>query len=234
MAAYVNLLSLQLLTHGRRSDEQPEVDAPDHGQDRWTIRSAGHPGRRPYGRPITRQTALLAPRALQKDRRGEPLDTRPTVRHITRLRSRFCRHRNPIVSVDAKKRELLGNFKNAGRKWQRIPTPLTAVLCSSSSVTRPPPLPSLLPLVAPGGCRRYPNAKHLPILADTGGSNSATHGGWKDQLQQRLCDRLGLTVTVAHYPTGASKYNPIDAACSVKSARTGPPSLSPATARSSV
>src|ERR1017187_7907923 len=59
-------------------------------------------------------------------------------------------------------------------------------------------------------------------------------GGWKDQLQQRLCDRLGLTVTVAHYPTGASKYNPIDAACSVKSARTGPPSLSPATARSSV
>src|ERR1019366_2522937 len=146
----------------------------------------------------------------------------------------FCRHRNPIVSVDAKKRELLGNFKNAGRKWQRIPTPLTAVLCSSSSVTRPPPLPSLLPLVAPGGCRRYPNAKHLPILADTGGSNSATHGGWKDQLQQRLCDRLGLTVTVAHYPTGASKYNPIDAACSVKSARTGPPSLSPAMARSSV
>src|ERR1039457_6098450 len=84
------------------------------------------------------------------------------------------------------------------------------------------------------GCRRYPNAKHLPILADTGGSNSATHGGWKDQLQQRLCDRLGLTVTVVHYPTGASKYNPIDAACSVKSARTGPPSLSPATARSSV
>ena len=48
------------------------------------------------------------------------------------------------------------------------------------------------------------------ILADTGGSNSATRGAWKDQLQQHLCDRLGITVTVAHYPTGASKYNPIE------------------------
>src|ERR1022692_631648 len=77
----------------------------------------------------------------------------------------FCRHRNPIVSVDAKKRELLGNFKNAGRKWQRIPTPLTAVLCSSASVTRPPPLPSLLPLVAPGGMPALPQRQ---TLADPG------------------------------------------------------------------
>jgi hypothetical protein len=60
------------------------------------------------------------------------------------------------------------------------------------------------------GRQRYPNARHLLILADTGGSNSATRGAWKDQLQQHLCDRLGLTVTVAHYPTGASKYNPIE------------------------
>jgi hypothetical protein len=59
------------------------------------------------------------------------------------------------------------------------------------------------------GRRRYPNARHLLILADTGGSNSAARGAWKDHLQQ-LCDRFGLTITVAHYPTGASKYNPIE------------------------
>ena len=57
------------------------------------------------------------------------------------------------------------------------------------------------------GSRRAPALSKRLILADTGGSNSATRGAWKDQL---LCDRLGLTVTVAHYPTGASKYNPIE------------------------
>ena len=60
------------------------------------------------------------------------------------------------------------------------------------------------------GQRSYPQAQHLLILADTGGSNSAARGTWKDQLQQQLCDQCGLTVTVAHYPTGASKYNPIE------------------------
>ena len=48
------------------------------------------------------------------------------------------------------------------------------------------------------------------IPADTGGGNAAARGAWKDQLQQQQCDRCGLTVTVAHYPTGASKCNPIE------------------------
>jgi hypothetical protein len=63
--------------------------------------------------------------------------------------------------------------------------------------------------VAPRGQQRYANSNHLLILADTGGSNSAARSSWKDQLQQ-LCDGTGLTITVAHYPTGASKYNPIE------------------------
>ena len=44
--------------------------------------------------------------------------------HIGKLRQRFCRQRNPVISVDAKKRELVGNFKNAGAKWDRTPTPV--------------------------------------------------------------------------------------------------------------
>jgi hypothetical protein len=44
--------------------------------------------------------------------------------HIGKLRRRFCRQRNPVISVDAKKRELVGNFKNAGAKWGRTPTPV--------------------------------------------------------------------------------------------------------------
>jgi len=50
----------------------------------------------------------------------------------------------------------------------------------------------------------------LAILADGGGSNGPTSRVWKHGLQRRLCDRHGLTVTVAHYPPGASKWNPIE------------------------
>ena len=53
-------------------------------------------------------------------------------------------------------------------------------------------------------------ASHLLILADTGGSNSCRTGAWKTELQSQLCNSFGLTVTVAHYPTGASKWNPIE------------------------
>ena len=156
-------------------------------------------------------------------------------RHITRLRRRFCRHGNPIISVDAKKRELVGNFKNSGQKWERVPTPVNdhdfrslatgialpfgiydpqanrgSVFVGVSHETSAFAVTSISRWWGREGRLRYPNARHLLILADTGGSNSATRGAWKDHLQQHLCDRLGLTVTVAHYPTGASKYNPFE------------------------
>jgi hypothetical protein len=156
-------------------------------------------------------------------------------RHIARLRRRFCRHGDPIISVDAKKRELVGNFKNAGRKWGRVPTPVNdhdfrslatgialpfgiydpqanrgSVFVGLSHETSAFAVASICRWWSREGRLRYPNSQHLLILADTGGSNSATRGAWKDQLQQHLCDRLRLTVTVAHYPTGASKYNPVE------------------------
>ena len=60
------------------------------------------------------------------------------------------------------------------------------------------------------GCQRYAEARHLTILADGGGSNGCVCRAWKFGLQHQLCNRHGLTVTVAHYPTGASKWNPIE------------------------
>ena len=60
------------------------------------------------------------------------------------------------------------------------------------------------------GCKRYPEADCLQILADSGGSNGCTPRAWKFNLQHRLCNRHGLRVTVAHYPTAASKWNPIE------------------------
>lgn len=55
-----------------------------------------------------------------------------------------------------------------------------------------------------------PGKSELLILADGGGSNGARTRAWKLGLQERLCDRHGLTVTVCHYPTSASKWNPIE------------------------
>jgi hypothetical protein len=60
------------------------------------------------------------------------------------------------------------------------------------------------------GRQRYPRAKRLLILADAGGSNSCRSRVWKSRLQAMLCDAWGLTVTVCHYPSGCSKWNPIE------------------------
>lgn len=60
------------------------------------------------------------------------------------------------------------------------------------------------------GRAAYPHAKRLLILADAGGSNSYRSRVWKQQIQEQLCDAHGLVVTVCHYPTGCSKWNPIE------------------------
>ena len=60
------------------------------------------------------------------------------------------------------------------------------------------------------GRRRYEQASELLILADSGGSNGARYRLWKCALQEKLADRFGLIVTVCHYPTGPSKWNPIE------------------------
>jgi hypothetical protein len=154
---------------------------------------------------------------------------------IAQLRKHFCRQGDPIISVDAKKRELVGNFKNAGVKWERVSTQVNdhdfrslssgialpygiydlqanrgSVFVGVSHETSAFAVHPICRWWKGEGRQRYPNSQQLLILADTGGSNSATRGAWKDQIQQRLCDELGLAVTVAHYPAGASKYNPIE------------------------
>jgi hypothetical protein len=60
------------------------------------------------------------------------------------------------------------------------------------------------------GSNRYPHADRILILADCGGSNGNRVAAWKCALQERLCDAFGLSIRVAHYPAGASKWNPIE------------------------
>ena len=141
----------------------------------------------------------------------------------------------PIVSVDTKKKELIGDFKNAGRDWCQAAEVVKVHDFPSEALGRSVPygvydLERNSGYVRVGtsadtpqfavaairawwereGIAAYAPAEGLLILADAGGSNSCQSRVWKQQLQEQLCDRFGLTVTVCHYPTGCSKWNPVE------------------------
>jgi hypothetical protein len=153
-------------------------------------------------------------------------------RYIVRWRRAYLRRRWPVISVDTKKSELIGNFKQPGQEWrqQRREVNMYDFLNSAQGKAIPmASMTSLITRVCPGnladtaefavaairawwlklGRRLYPGEKHLLIQADGGGSNGSRRKLWKVSLQ-RLADEFGLIITVTHYPTGASKWNLIE------------------------
>jgi len=153
--------------------------------------------------------------------------------YIAAQRETFARQGWPIVSIDSKKRELVGNFKNPGAVWSQDPVLVNDhdfrsdaagialpygiydvganrgyLFIGTSHDTPQCAVDNLAKWWVYHGRRRYPDTTELLVLADGGGSNGARNRAWKHSLQHRLCDRHGLTVTVCHYPTGASKWNP--------------------------
>jgi hypothetical protein len=141
----------------------------------------------------------------------------------------------PILSVDTKKKELIGNFANAGATWSLLGEEVNAHDFRQDAVCRAAPYGLYDYLANRGhmvvgtsadtpafavdaiaawwrqfGSRRYPGATDLLILADAGGSNGCRPRLWKHRLQTHVADAFGLEVTVCHYPTGASKWNPIE------------------------
>jgi hypothetical protein len=156
-------------------------------------------------------------------------------RYIASLRTRFECQGLPIISVDSKKREMVGNFKQAGAKWDREPVLVNDHDFPSDAEGVGLPYGIYDPVLNRGmislgtshdtsafaahsiatwwrreGSVNYPDASRLLVLADSGGSNSANRWAWKTQLQSQLCNAFSLSVTVAHYPTGASKWNPVE------------------------
>ena len=155
--------------------------------------------------------------------------------YIAETRERFAQRGWPIVSVDTKKKELVGNFKNGGAAWNREPVLVKdhdfrstalgiaipygiydvqanrgSLFVGTSHDTPQFAVDNLVKWWVYDGRHRYPKATRLLTLADSGGSNAPRTRAWKHCLQERLCDRHGVTVTVCHYPTGASKWNPIE------------------------
>ena len=139
--------------------------------------------------------------------------------HIKRMRTLFARRGWPIVSVDSKKREQVGNFKNNGAAWCREATPVNdhdfrsyasgiaipngvydtqankaSIFVGTSYDTSLFAVDSLVKWWVYDGRRRYPNTKRLLVLADGGGSNGATRHAWKWGLQQLSRSRITLKV----------------------------------------
>jgi len=198
--------------------------------------AAGHPASPPtvrrllddLGYRLHANTKQLEPRAGHPDRDRQ-------FQSIAQQRQAFTTAGHPQLSIDTKKKELIGAFKNGGRVWSQTAEAVNAhdfpqdalgravpygiydlthnrgtVYVGQSADTPRFAVEMLARWWESEGQTVFPAASELLILADAGGSNSARSRVWKSQLQAQLCDHFGLTVTVCHYPTGCSKWNPIE------------------------
>jgi hypothetical protein len=156
--------------------------------------------------------------------------------HINATAEEFLAQGEPVISVDTKKKELVGDFKNAGREWQPKGTPESVLVHDFPddaegkavpygvydmarneawvSVGRSHDTPrfavaSLRQWWNSMGKRSYPNARTLFITADAGGSNGYRSRVWKHGLQE-LADETRLRICVSHFPPGTSKWNKIE------------------------
>ena len=172
---------------------------------------------------------------LARTSKTTPEDRDAQFVHIAELREDFAARGQPIISIDTKKKELVGRFKNAGVAWNREPVQVKDHDFPSDAIGKAVPYGIYDVLANRGtvfvgtsrdtaefavdaieawwlteGRSRYDGAKELAILADGGGGNGSSNRAWKLGLYRKLAERHGLTVTVAHYPPGASKWNPIE------------------------
>jgi hypothetical protein len=156
-------------------------------------------------------------------------------KYINKKRKQFAAQQMPIVSVDTKKKEMIGNFKNNGVAWVKEPyrvndrdfrsdatgmavpygifdmqTNHGFVVVGTTYETPAFAVDAIVLWWETFGRKLYSRTDQLLILADCGGANSARAHAWKYHLQHQLCDPYQLSVTVCHYPPGASKWNPIE------------------------
>ena len=154
--------------------------------------------------------------------------------NIAKLKKEYLDAGDPVLSIDAKKKELLGNFYRDGKLYTRqvlavfdhdFPSAASGVVIphgifdvarnqghvnlGTSHETSQFACESFAHWWQQYGRALYPNAKRLLLLCDGGGSNSANRYVFKEELQ-KLADQLKLEIRVAHYPPYCSKYNPIE------------------------
>jgi hypothetical protein len=173
-------------------------------------------------------------KALKKKTMGHHQDRNAQFEKIARLKKKYARAGLPVISIDTKKKELLGDFYRDGR----IDTQGTIAVndhdfgsagsgvviphgvydvgrnqgflhLNTSHDTSELACDSIAAWWEEHGRTDYPGAKKLLVLCDGGGSNSATRYVFKEELQ-KLANRLGIEIRIAHYPPCCSKHNPIE------------------------
>jgi len=213
---------------------------------RWTCKSLrrlaeelaaqGHPvSRTVVGELLADMGYSLQANAKTLEGAGHP-DREAQFEHINRALQACLAHGQPVISVDTKKKELIGTFKNAGRTWRAKghPEAVNVYDFIDPALGRANPY-GVYDVAADEGwvsvgtdhdtaafavqtIRRwwqaigqaaYPDATDLMITADGGGSNGSRVRLWKVELQ-RLANEIGLTIRVCHFPPGTSKWNKIE------------------------
>jgi len=156
--------------------------------------------------------------------------------HISEKCKEFQKEKQPVISVDTKKKESVGNFKNGGKELRPIKEPINVnvydfkdkelgkvnpygvydifynegwVSVGLDNDTASFAVETIRRWWNMMGCKVYPEAKKLMITADCGGSNGYRVRLWKVELQ-KLADETGLEISVCHFPPGTSKWNKIE------------------------
>jgi hypothetical protein len=212
----------------------------------WTLKSARALAAELTARhhPVshTKVTQLLKESgySLQGNRKAEEGEDHPDrdaqFRYINRAVKNALRASDPVISVDTKKKELIGNYQNRGRQWleQRTAKKVSGHDFPGPDVPRAYPygiydlgrnagfvnvgtdhdtgtfaVASIRGWWRAEGCRLYPRAQRLLITADGGGSHGWRPRLWKWELQ-RLADQIGPALMVCHFPPGTSKWNKVE------------------------
>ena len=225
---------------------EPTTRGDPEGPLRWTCKSLRKLAAelRERGHRVSHQLVAellqAAGYSLQSNRKtregGEHADRDAQFAHIAATSAAYLAAGDPVISVDAKKKELVGDFKNCGREWRPKGEPEEVRVHDF-------PIPELGKVTPYGvydvganagwvsvgidhdtaafavasirswwetvGQARYGQSRRLLLTADGGGSNGSWVRLWKLELQ-RLADETGLTITVCHFPPGTSKWNKIE------------------------
>jgi Rhodopirellula transposase DDE domain len=225
---------------------EPTIRGDPESPLRWTIKStrvlAEELARQEH--PVSHATVatLLEQKgfSLQANRKtregGKHPDRNAQFEYINGRVKRFLKRRQPAISVDTKKKELIGDFKNGGREYQPKGRPEEVRVHDFVDKELGKAIPygvydlknnegwvsvgidhdtaefaanTILRWWREMGQKRFPRASELLIMADGGGSNSVRCRLWKLALQ-RVADKTGLKLTVCHFPPGTSKWNKIE------------------------
>lgn len=198
------------------------------------LREMGTPASRHVVRKLLIKSGMGQRTARKKKSMGAHPDRNAQFEKITKLKAQYAANGEPVISIDTKKKELIGNFSRDGHTLTQAPVDTLDhdfpsagdgkliphglydlarnegyIHLNTSSDTSEFCCDSVAHWWTQHGVKHYPRARHLLLLCDGGGSNASNRHVFKEALQ-KLADQLDLDIRIAHYPPYCSKHNPIE------------------------